>query len=405
MSNRKRRPPEPGPESREAPGPGRPPPRRPSEEEGHLLEELRAHQEELESQNAALRESERKADAAAGRYRRLYDLAPVAYVETTPQGAIVGANRAAAELLGADASALRDRAFSDFVLPASQDQWFLGRRAVCADGVGRIPRLQLCRMDSSRACLVELRAEARSDPDDRSLRLHIALLDITAREEARRLREVAEERELLAEQAERRRIAEELHDDVGQTFSLASMRLASLTDIDDASIRQEIHEIRALLEESRRKLSSLSFQLSPPLLYEQGFVPAARWLAEEMRRLYGLEVDLNAPDDGSTPLDDMDDAARTIGFRALREFLVNVARHSGTTQAHVSLRRRGDALRMDVRDHGFGFDPEGVRPGFGLASIAERLRRVGGALEIESREGKGTTVSIAVPIRLATDDT
>ena len=401
MSSGNRRPPEPGPEDPEAPDTVGPLPRRPSEEEDRSFVEARqAHQQALESQKAALREAQRKADVAAGHYRELYDSAPVAYLETTPQGAIVRANRAAAELLGEEVGALHDRAFSDFILPSDRDAWLLRCRALGSEGAGGIPRLRLRRMDSQTRT-VELRAEARPDPDDRSLRLHLALLDITAREEARQLREIAEERELRAEQAERRRIAEELHDDVGQTFSLASMRLAALEDVDDADVRRQIHEIRTLLEESRRKISSLSFQLSPPLLYEVGFVAAAHWLAEEMQRLYGLNVDLSAPDDGSGSLDDMDDAARTIGFRALREFLVNVARHSGTVEAHVSLRRRGDALHMDVRDHGFGFDPGAIQPGFGMASVAERLRRVGGSLEIKSREGKGTTVSIAVPIRLA----
>ena len=198
----------------------------------------------------------------------------------------------------------------------------------------------------------------------------------------------------LAEQRERRALAADLHDDVGQLLSLVSIELHAL---DDATTPAERH---ALLEkaatrvaEARVRVASLSFQLSPPILHDVGLVAAAQWLAEDLERSYGLAVHVEAEDDGRTVLDE---ALRITLFRAVRELLINVARHAGAAEASVRIRCEEGRAAIEVEDHGVGFDP-GATSGFGLRSVRDRVEHMGGEVRIDSRPGAGTKIRASAP--------
>jgi signal transduction histidine kinase len=163
----------------------------------------------------------------------------------------------------------------------------------------------------------------------------------------------------------------------------------------DPAERKALAEIGALLCDAQQSSTSLSFRLSPPILYDVGFVAAVQWLCDELERSYGLEVDF---DDDERPKT-LDDHMRLVVFRCLRELLINVARHAGTGSARVTLRRSGEQLRLVVSDQGVGFDPGAVPGGgFGVASIRERLEYLGGKLSIESQPGRGTRATIVAPL-------
>jgi PAS domain S-box-containing protein len=199
----------------------------------------------------------------------------------------------------------------------------------------------------------------------------------------------------LAEDRERRRLAEDLHDDLGQLLSLIGMKLGVLRDsAAGGSAEGDIRAIEELVLRAHAHTESLTFQLSPPILHDQGFAPAAEWLAEDLTRSYGLQVEL-ADDGQPKPLDE---ATRVALFRTLRELLINVARHAGTQHAYVRIWREGDRVRLQVRDHGSGFDPSGASEGFGLLSARERLCNLGGSLEIRSVPEEGACITAEVPV-------
>ena len=152
-------------------------------------------------------------------------------------------------------------------------------------------------------------------------------------------------------------------------------------------------------------LRSLTFELSPPVLYELGLEPALQYLAEQMEREHGVPVQYR--DDGlEKPL--RDDLRVTL-YRSVRELLVNAVKHARASQLKVSVSRLGDRIRILVEDDGVGFDsgilevrsPAGG--GFGLFSIRERLSCVEGRMEIDSRAGSGARITLTVP--LAVEDT
>jgi signal transduction histidine kinase len=149
--------------------------------------------------------------------------------------------------------------------------------------------------------------------------------------------------------------------------------------------------VEELVARAHQRIDSLTFQLSPPILRDVGLASAAEWLAEEIERSYGLRVKVER--DGEPPLDE---AMRTALFRALRELLINAARHAHTEEARMRLTREGGDLIVSVEDDGIGFDERGG--GFGLVSVRERLEALGARFEIESSIGHGTRVRIDVPL-------
>jgi two-component system CheB/CheR fusion protein len=179
---------------------------------------------------------------------------------------------------------------------------------------------------------------------------------------------------------------------VGQTLSLASMKLRRLTQSKGADQKRGYQEIDRLLGEVRERISSLSFQISPPILYDVGLVAAAEWLAEDLERRYGLVASVVPSDEPA-----VDEATRITLYRALRELLVNVAKHSGVHEAHVRIFQEGNTACMEVTDGGKGFDPTEVRRGFGLLALRERVGHLGGTVTIASADGCGARVVVRVP--------
>jgi signal transduction histidine kinase len=200
-----------------------------------------------------------------------------------------------------------------------------------------------------------------------------------------------------AEDRERQTLAADLHDDVGQLLTLAGLKLGGLRQTARMrAVKAGLSEVLGLVTHAHQRIDSLTFQLSPPILRDVGLASAAEWLAEEIERSYGLRVKVER--DGEPSLDE---ATRTALFRALRELLINAARHAHTEEARMKLTREGGDLLVTVEDDGIGFDHRGG--GFGLVSIRERLEALGVRFEIESTPGRGTRARIIVPLVAAAD--
>jgi PAS domain S-box-containing protein len=245
--------------------------------------------------------------------------------------------------------------------------------------------------------------------DEMSTRLILlALLDITARtraeEDARahqKLREMAFDA-TLAEERERRRIATNLHDRIGQSLALAQMKVTSARAAATGELLVTLDEAVGLIEQSIADTRSVIFDLSPTILYDLGLPAALTWLAEQLEQQHGLRVELDFDADEG-PIPGLLDEISAVLFRSVRELLMNVIKHARTASAKVSLRRGEDEIRVEVSDAGAGFDPSpprslSDRAGFGLFSVREQISHIGGIFEIQSAPGEGTRVSLCVPL-------
>ncbi|MHC4388814.1 MAG: PAS domain-containing sensor histidine kinase, partial [Planctomycetota bacterium] len=216
----------------------------------------------------------------------------------------------------------------------------------------------------------------------------------------KRLRSLASEL-LLAEEHARRRMATHVHDHVSQKLAISKMKLESLTELVRSSkVAKDLQVISDLVGQTIKSTRSLTFELSPPVLYELGFEAALEWLTKQARHQHGLSTEFT--DDGrAKPLDD---DVRILLFQAVRELLVNVVKHSKAKNVAVSACRLDSEVQVSVEDDGVGFDTSLVSSadystgGFGLFSIHERLGHIGGHLDIESEPGKGTRISLVAPI-------
>lgn len=201
---------------------------------------------------------------------------------------------------------------------------------------------------------------------------------------------------VLAEEAERRRLATELHDGLCQSIALARLRYAELRRSSGDALGRSLDEIAGLIEHADRSARAITFELSPPILHQLGLVPALEWLVQNLRERYGLPVTLE-DDEQPKPAGE---TLRVLLFRAIRELLINAAKHSGARAVRLRLARRPGGLEATVADDGIGMDTAepGSRGGFGLLSIQEHMRHVGGSLRVESAPGRGTTVQLFLPL-------
>ena len=220
---------------------------------------------------------------------------------------------------------------------------------------------------------------------------HQALVE--SRDSSReQLRALAAELSLTAER-ERRALACDLHDHIGQTLAAAKIRLAALPG------SPAVGEIRSLLDEAIRRTRSLTFELSSPVLYELGLEPALESLAERMQEKHGLAVEFQ--DDGAAK--PLGDETKVILYKAARELLMNVVKHSGASRAAVRVRRAGARVELSVEDDGVGLGPpkSPASPrsgGFGLFSIREGLRHCGGEFSIKPGKERGTQAVLLAPL-------
>jgi two-component system NarL family sensor kinase len=205
----------------------------------------------------------------------------------------------------------------------------------------------------------------------------------------------------LSEEQERRRIAQALHDRIGQVLALINIKVGALLEsADSEDLVKALRDIRGLVSESVTETRSLTFDLSPPILYELGFEAALEWLAERIQQQYGVEVEIR----GCEKKISLGIEWRVTLFAAVRELLVNVGKHAISPIARVTMKKRQGNIVISVKDEGVGMDPStraSVKPGtngFGLFSIRERLGFMGGRVEISSKRGQGTCVTLFVPV-------
>ena len=233
---------------------------------------------------------------------------------------------------------------------------------------------------------------------------HLTTALVLARETARenqRLSDVTLSALLLAEERQRRAIAVGLHDSVGVSLGLTRIKLGTLRgEIRQPDAARQLDEISLLMKQVIEEIRTLTFELSPPILYEVGLEAALEWLANRMRSQHQLKCTLVAQGT-ETPLKQELDV---LIFQAARELLANVVKHARARTVSLELSKEHDLVKLMVRDDGIGFDvTETMRSpektlGYGLFSMRERVNLLGGRFAIDSRQGQGTCVTLSLPL-------
>jgi signal transduction histidine kinase len=199
-----------------------------------------------------------------------------------------------------------------------------------------------------------------------------------------------------AQEQERKGLARELHDEVGQSLSALVLGIGNLAK----AIRplgnafdEEIESLHSTAENTVRVVRNISLLLRPSMLDDLGLVPALQWQAREMQKRYGLAVRVAADNVG----DDLGEQHKTCIYRIVQEALNNISRHSKADTAKIVARQEENRILLTIQDNGKGFDVRKEK-GLGLLGIEERVTQLGGDLEVLSEEGRGTLISVVLPL-------
>ena len=233
--------------------------------------------------------------------------------------------------------------------------------------------------------------------------------DITERKKAERERlEYQERLKAMASQlsrvqeVERRKLSKRLHDSISQGLAVAKLNLQqSAESITDVALAEKLNDVSTELRRIMEESYSLMLELSNPILYELGLVSALKALLESrFLEDQGIQCKLRACEDHLG----LDQDTKVTLYQAIRELLVNIAKHAKAKNVEVLIEKEGKCLRISVKDDGVGFEASQVQlpseaGGFGLFNVRESLGGIGGELKIESKPGGGTVATITVPLQ------
>ncbi len=204
----------------------------------------------------------------------------------------------------------------------------------------------------------------------------------------------------LAEEAERRRIAVNLHDNLGQSLAMAKIKLAEAEKENDKKrLNEKINESKKYFNDSIESSRSITYQLSPPILYELGISHAIRWRLEQIEE----ENNINTSLIDNTESINLNEETNILLFRAIMEIINNVIKHSKATKLKVSLNNDENFITVQISDNGIGFDPVKAEKNatqnmsFGMFSNRERISFINGNMEIISKIGQGTSTILRIP--------
>jgi PAS domain S-box-containing protein len=363
--------------------------------------------ETLQKEIAERKIAEESLRSAEVRFGSIFENTIVGLYRTTPSGQILLANPALVKMMGC-------RSFKELAKFNVEKNGFdpSTPRSIFKEHIkkeGRVIGLEcVWRRPDGTKLFVSESAFAVKDAKGKILYYEGTAQDITQRKEAeeklmlyqQQLRSLASELS-LAEERLRRRIAAELHDHIAQNLAISKIKLESLTDDTESeqskSLKEVIHLISKTIDASR----TLTFEISPPVLYELGFEAAVGWLTRQTRQRFGLDVEF-INDEKPKPLNT---DIRVLLFQAVRELLVNVVKHAKAQKAKIYANVIGNNIQVTVEDNGIGFDTatlnlskDFTKGGFGLFNIRERLDQIGGSVIIHSGRNKGTKIIMTAPI-------
>jgi len=208
---------------------------------------------------------------------------------------------------------------------------------------------------------------------------------------------------LRVQEAERGRIARDLHDGVGQALTALKIELELLehqSGSTGSSIEARLTDLKGLVNQTLQDVKALSHALRPPMLDDLGLVPTLRWLVRTFQKRTAIEVHLTCE-----PMEErLDPDLETLVYRVAQEALTNAAKYADSPDITLTLECSDTRLRLLVQDHGRGFDVDAAltgnanERGFGLRAMRDRVQLFGGRFQVTSAPGRGTTIQVEVPL-------
>lgn len=287
-----------------------------------------------------------------------------------------------------------------------QYRWFLSRAEPIRDEQGKLVRWFGTNTDITEQWQAEQKlrgAQERLQRWNVELEQTVNVKTAELQQSQDRLRALATELN-LAEQRERKRLATELHDHLQQMLVVGKIAIGQgkRVAVGIPACETAFQRVDSILSDALTYSRTLVAELCPPVLHEHGLVAGLKWLAEYMKHRQEQTVTVIAPEDHELHLPE---DRRVLLFQSIRELLINASKHAGTGEATVVLIERADQIQIEVMDHGRGFDlaaagtpSGGISSKFGLFSIQERMRAMGGSFEIQSSPGLGTTATLMLPL-------
>jgi|GEM_PF-1039278 len=338
------------------------------------------------------------------RYRQLVELSPEG-IGVEKDDKIVFINTAASKLLGAKNSAeLIGKSILDFVHHDYRERThrqleYLRRKQKSLPLRENVFR----RIDGT---LMDVEVAATPLVYENRPAAQIVFRDITERKLAQE-RIISDQKQLrlltaellLTEERERHEIATALHDSLGPILAFSKRELGILQKSAPPHIAEALKSVSENISEAVKQTRTLTFDLSPPTLYTLGFEIAIEELLERFCQEHKLEYSFQNSD-ATKPLTD---PVKVLLYRSIREMLINIAKHARAKLVKVVLSRAENDIEIIIEDDGKGFDTPALKEkpkGLGLFSVRERLRHIGGKLEIESKRGKGTHITLTAPLKI-----
>jgi|GEM_PF-1576018 len=361
------------------------------------LDVLRREAAERKSAESALRDSE-------SRYRFMAENMADMIVRKTLEGKFLYVSPSSRALLGYEPEEMVGRSIYDFVHPDDLGEVREAHEQILEGCLSRIVTHRALHK-SGRVIWLETNLRATHGlRSDEVTELVAVSRDITKRKRALSELERLSVHLMRLRDDERRRMARELHDTTAQNLSAVTLNLARLQKqlgASDGAPRKVIDETLSLAEQCLREIRTMSYLLHPPMLEEAGLASALRWYVDGFAKRSGIRVDLDLPEMERQPRE----IERTL-FHVVQESLSNVHRHSGSKRASIFVDANKGEVTVEVKDYGKGIarealneDGETVKPlGVGIMGMDERLRQLGGRLEVISNGG-GTTVRAVLPIK------
>ena len=338
-----------------------------------------------------------------GMFRDVVEFAPDAFIFADTQGNMVQMNARAeqlfgykrAEMIGLPVDVLIALALSGDEGSRFADSTFDREGMASMDvqckrknGTEFPGDINLTPLNTNRGRLLMAVVRDMSERQKAALALH---------ESRQRLRELAAQTEAMREE-ERKHIAREVHDELGQVLTALRMELSFLDMRDGSSnpaLAANVLDMKGLVDRAIQGVRNVVVNLRPAAL-DMGLVPAVEWLCREFTQRTAVPCVLGGHHQGL----ELDEARAVVVFRIVQESLTNIGRYAVATRVDVKLDRCGNELRVLVRDNGCGFDPAAVseRKSFGLLGMRERAIALGGQLDLSSAPGMGTQIRVSAPI-------
>jgi PAS domain S-box-containing protein len=409
----------------------KPEPDRPGEmclEETHsLIHELRVHQIELEMQNEELRRVQNDLEISRSRYADLYDFAPVGYLTLNKHGQIVDLNLTAARQIGIERGRLVNKHFQYFVFQPDKKGFLSHLNAIFDKRERQIAEVRLSQKDGEQfyAQLESIYMEGedgaglcRTNMSDVSLRKRAEEvlrkahdeLDLRVQERTAELGKANEElrqipSKLIAVlEEERKRLASELHDSIGQTLAAMKFRIEMVLKLrdegDGGTALNHLEQFVPILQRSIEETRNIYIGLRSPMLDNVGLLATLEWLRQECMKLYPerhIELEVGIAEE------EVPESLTVNIFRIAQEALNNVAKHSKAEWVDISLSKNGNGIELVISDDGVGMNLDlilqtSTAKSLGLISMRERTELTAGSFSIESSSGEGTTIRACWPI-------